>query len=106
MVPTAALSPQGAVAADGPDDDDDDDDGEDARESSPPPRPLKAPPARAQAITPKDVVKLARTRLREVEKDLKRLRRLEVERDELRRLLDAAKTKPRGVVREIKRSAG
>jgi len=62
--------------------------------------------APAAASTPKDVVRMARRRLREVEAEIKRLRRLERERDELKRLVDAASNKPRAVVREIKRSAG
>lgn len=64
---------------------------------------------RATAITtPKDVVKAARARLREIDAEVKRLRKLEREGAELRRLLAAAKAKPRVTnVRELpKRSAG
>lgn len=62
---------------------------------------------KAKPIAPRDVLRLARARLREVEAELKRIRRLEAERDELKRLLDAASNKPRAVVRELpKRSAG
>lgn len=73
------------------------------------------PPTRAdiamgvkpRAISPADVIKLARARLRDVEKEIRRCKALEKERDQLRRLLDAADAKPRAVVRELpKRSAG
>lgn len=93
----AILPPAVSTAA--PDDDDED-------------APLIAVvrPARRPApkgATPKDVVRMARARLRELETELKRLRRLEKERDELRRLVEAAKAKPRAVLRELpKRSAG
>ena len=53
------------------------------------PRPRKAPPR------PINVVRLAKQRLREVEREIKRLKALETERDELRRLLDAAKAPAR-----------
>lgn len=60
-----------------------------------------------RAISPADVIKLARARLRDVEKEIRRCKALEKERDQLRRLLDAADAKPRAVVRELpKRSAG
>lgn len=56
---------------------------------------------------PLNVVKLALARLREVDREIKHLRKLEEERCELRRLLDAAKAKPRANLRELpKRSAG
>lgn len=58
------------------------------------PAPQKLPP-------PPNVLKLARARLRAVERELKRLRRLEQEHDELRRIIDAATNKPRAVVRQI-----
>lgn len=62
---------------------------------------------RPKAISPADVIKLARARLRDVEREIKRCKALEKERDQLRRLLDAADNKPRAVVRELpKRSAG
>lgn len=57
--------------------------------------------AKAAALKPVDVVKLARTRLREVERDIKRLKKLETERDELKRLLDAAAHKPRATIRSL-----
>ncbi len=50
---------------------------------------------------PLNVVKAAKARLRDVEREIKKLRALEKERDELRRLLDAATNKPRAVVREL-----
>ncbi len=52
-------------------------------------------------LKPVNVVRLARARLREVERDIKRLKKLETERDELRRLLDAAAQKPRGTLRSL-----
>lgn len=55
----------------------------------------------ASAGKPLNVCKLARARLKEIEREIKRLQSLEKERDELRRLLDAAKTKPLAVVRGI-----
>jgi len=57
-------------------------------------------PARA-TLKPVDVIRLARARLREVEREIRRIRALERERDELRRLLDAADNKPRAVVRDL-----
>lgn len=65
------------------------------------------PPKRAAPSAPVNVVKLARARLRAVEAELRHMKRLQAERDELRRLLEAAKSKPRSNVRELpKRSAG
>lgn len=55
----------------------------------------------AAALRPIDVIKLARARLRDVEREIKRLQKLEVERDELKRLLDAA-ARPLAVVRQMK----
>jgi hypothetical protein len=67
---------------------------------------LKRAPT-AKAPTPKDVVRLARARLRDVKAELKRMRRLEEERAELERLIAAAENKPCAVVREFpKRTAG
>ncbi len=61
-----------------------------------------APPAaKPSPLKPVDVVKLARARLREVERDIKRLKKLEVERDELKRLLDAAAHKPSRNLRSL-----
>jgi hypothetical protein len=50
---------------------------------------------------PIDVLKLARARLREVERELRTKRKLEAERDELKRIISAAEGKP-GVVRSIR----
>ncbi len=62
----------------------------------------KAQPARRISFDkPLNVVKAAKARLRDVEREIKKLRALEKERDELRRLLDAATNKPRAIVREI-----
>jgi hypothetical protein len=55
----------------------------------------------AAPISPKDVVRLARARLREVEREIKRIHKLETERDELKRLLDAAAGKPLALVRSL-----
>jgi hypothetical protein len=66
-----------------------------------------APPATAASkpLAPRDVLRLARARLRELDKEIRRLERLTKEREELRRLVAAA-GKPGGVVRSIHRSAG
>lgn len=67
-------------------------------------------PMRKQPVlrksAPKNIVQLARARLREVKAEVRRLRALEKERDQLERLIEAATNKPRATVREIKRSAG
>lgn len=56
---------------------------------------------------PQNIVALAKKRLAEVKVELRRMKALEKERVELERLIDAAKNKPRAVIREIqKRSAG
>lgn len=66
------------------------------------PRETKKKPA-----TPKDIVGLAKARLKEVKQELRRMKTLEKECGELERLIAAAEdTKPRAVVRELKRSAG
>ncbi len=57
-------------------------------------------------LKPIDVIKLARRRLREVERDIRRIKALERERDELKRLLDAADNRPRAVVRELSAKRG
>jgi hypothetical protein len=62
--------------------------------------------SQARATSPKNVVALAKARLREVKSEIRRLKALEKERDELTRLIEAAESKPRAVVREIKRTAG
>lgn len=88
--------------------DEDDDDVEDASSelTRPAPRATVRKPV-AKLPTPKDVVKLARARLREVKRELRRMRGLEEERAELERLINAAENKPRAVVRELpKRTVG
>lgn len=67
------------------------------------------PPVRAKQAkkpAPKNVVALAKQRLREAKAELKRLRAVEKEVAELERLIAAAENKPKAVVRELKRSAG
>ncbi len=54
-------------------------------------------------LTPKTLLKQARARVRELDAEIKRLRRLEQEREELRRLIAAADGRPLAVVRDIKR---
>lgn len=58
-----------------------------------PHRPVQAKPKQAPATF--NVVKAARARLREVERQIKQIRKLEKERDELKRLLSAAKAEPK-----------
>lgn len=55
---------------------------------------------------PKNIIQLARARLREVKAEVRRLKALEKERDQLERLIAAAMNKPRAIVRDIKKSAG
>lgn len=55
---------------------------------------------------PKNVVALAKARLREVKAELRRLKALEKEKGELERLIAAAENKPKTNLREIKRTAG
>ena len=100
-----------------------DSEGEDNYPISPPPfaiaasaaeaptvAPVKATPTKAKTqavVTPKNIVALAKARLREVKLELRRMKTLEKERGELERLISAAEdTKPRAVVRELKRTAG
>ena len=67
--------------------------------------PLPAP--RAQALSPKNVVAMAKARLRDVKAELRRLKALEKEKGELERLIAAAESKPtKSNLREIKRSTG
>ena len=76
-----------------------------------PPKPVEPPPigrrtrrrAAADGSAPLDIVKAAKARLRWLNRGLKRLKKLEQERTELQRLLDAASGKP-AVVRNIKRT--
>lgn len=55
--------------------------------------------------SPRNIVQLAKSRLREVKKELRRMKALEKELGQLERLIDAAEGKPRAVVSSIKRSA-
>ncbi len=107
MVP-ANVTKTSRVAPVDPDDDDLDELEDDVAPSPRPATPARRVAVRpAKPLAPKDVVRLAKARLREVEAELKRMRRLELERAELQRLLAAAKSGPRAVVRELpKRSAG
>lgn len=79
------------------------------REEAPEP---PAPPRKQQKkveteqVSPKDVIRLARKRLRDIKRELKRMRQLERERDQLQRLLDAADDKRPASVRPLKRHAG
>jgi hypothetical protein len=78
---------------------------------APPPRPVPVRKAPAVPITPKDVVKLAKARLRDVKKELRRLQLLEKERAELERLIEAAEgrqvlNQAGKVIGTIKRSVG
>ena len=73
-----------------------------------PPAPTKKPTVVTVKASPKDVVALAKARLKEVKAELRNKAALEKERDQLERLIAAAEDKkPRAaVVREIKRNAG
>lgn len=68
-----------------------------------PPRPL--PQSKKQ--TPKNILALAKARLKEVKTELRRLKALEEEKGELERLISAAENKPRvSNLREIKQNRG
>lgn len=70
-------------------------------------QPVQQRTLRQQTHSPKNVVALARARLREVKAELRRLKALEKEKGELERLIAAAESKPsRSNVREFKRTAG
>lgn len=90
------------------DDDDDDDDAVTVLPGSAAFAPRQAAPVQppkaakiAKPPKPKDIVKLARARLREVNREIARIRKLEKERDELARLVEAADNKPLAPVRGI-----
>lgn len=69
--------------------------------------PKKAKAVKPKPPAPKDIVSLAKARLKEVKQELRRMKALEKECGELERLIAAAEdTKPRAVVRELKRTAG
>lgn len=55
---------------------------------------------------PLNIVKAAKKRLRDVERDLRANAKLEVERDELKRLIHAAENKPCAIVRDIAAKRG
>lgn len=55
---------------------------------------------------PKDIVALAKARLREVKAEIRRMKKLEHECAELERLIQAAENKPLALVKQLKRSAG
>jgi hypothetical protein len=59
----------------------------------------------ASNLAPKNVVALAKARLRDVKTELRRLKALEREKGELERLIAAAENKPKSNLREIKRTA-
>ena len=67
------------------------------------PTPARKP---APKLAPKNVVALAKARLRDVKAELRRLKALEKEKGELERLIAAAENKPKPNLREIKRTAG
>lgn len=57
--------------------------------------------ADAKPLKPRDVVKLAKARLKDVNREIARLHKLERERDELKRLIDAADGRPVALVRSL-----
>lgn len=60
----------------------------------------------AQPLAPKNILVQARAELRRLNVEIKRLERLKRQRDEIKRLLAAAKTKqPRAVVRQLRSQA-
>ena len=61
-----------------------------------PQRPAMAPQRPSASLTPRNIIKLSRERLRELDREIKRLESLKKERDEIKRLLAAAKTKQDG----------
>lgn len=72
----------------------------------PPPAPVVKQPSLGKLAAPTNVVALAKARLRDVKKELRRMKALEKERDELERLVAAAERKPKTVLREVKTTAG
>lgn len=58
-------------------------------------------PPKSVPLKPRDVIKLARARLREVNREISRIKKLEKERDELSRLVAAADGKPIATVRAL-----
>lgn len=67
----------------------------------------KPEPKAQKKVKPTNIVALAKARLKDVKQELRRMKALEKECAELERLISAAEdTKPRAVVRELKRSTG
>lgn len=96
------LVPVNGVRPTAPMDEDEDDELAPAPAAPPPPQ-RATPPIQSKPI---NVVALARRRLREIKSELRRMRQLERERDELQRLVDAASNRrPRAVVKTIARAA-
>ncbi len=69
-------------------------------------QPQAQPAKRISFDKPINVLKAAKARLRDVNRELKRLGKLEVERDELKRLIHAAENKPCAIVRDIAAKRG
>lgn len=70
-------------------------------------QPVQVAAGKAKPTTPRSVVKAARARVRELDREIKRIEKLRAERDELKRLLAAAtgnKTSP-AVPRETRSPA-
>lgn len=84
LVPVGSAAPA-LTLVEPPVNDDDDADEDDA------PQPKRTAPRRKAEPSPANIISLAKRRLRDVERELARLRKLEVERDELRRLIAAAR---------------
>ncbi len=113
--PTSGSIPREPPPIVGDDREDDDLDDEAVVRATPAAKPTGAPaPAQKrrpqQRVTdaPPNVLKLARDRLRYLEREIKKRQKFEQEAVELRRLLEAAKAKPRAIVRALptKQSAG
>lgn len=63
--------------------------------------------AKAKALAPKNIIQLAKARLKDVKVELRRMKALEKERQELERLLAAAEHRPdKRILREVKKTAG
>jgi uncharacterized protein with von Willebrand factor type A (vWA) domain len=65
------------------------------------PRVSELTPPSTTALRPKDVVKAAKARVREIRAELRHMKRLEQQLGELERLIAAAKHKPVALVRNI-----
>lgn len=71
------------------------------REPQKPVLALTPAPAAEQTLTPKDLIKQAKLRIKTIKRELAALKRLETELVELERLVAAAKAKPVALVRNI-----